>query len=264
MRGILFPPSLLQAQQEGAGQQVHGDMVMPTGPGAGLVFVHAHVALAGFELGFNGPPGPCHIGQRLERRLRGGVGQIVARFAAIQVLAVEDPTLRARLAPGRSARPLGDGPGPFGGPMGGRGCGLRHVAGMSGQTGGGRLVVRLGRECPDDRVAADTDLDRPSLSGLRPPPQPQTAAGTAAHGRGAQPGLAARRVAGGDHGAGPPYLPLQRAAGARHLPVPAGSGGLGPLPPKPGWQRAALLPLQRPGGDAAADAGPCGRVQMVH
>ena len=107
MRGIFFPPSLLQAQQEGAGQQAHGDMVMPTGPGAGFVFVHAHVALAGFARGCNGPPGPCHIGQRLERRLRGGVGQIVARFAAIQVLAVEDPTLRARLARGRSARPLG-------------------------------------------------------------------------------------------------------------------------------------------------------------
>ena len=33
---------------------------------------------------------------------------------------------------------------------------------------------------------------------------------------------------------------------------------------KPGWQRAALLPLQRPGGDAAGDAGPRGRVQMAH
>ena len=53
-----------------------------------------------------GPGDSSMLGQRLERRLRGGVGQIVAWFAAIQVLAVEDPTLRARPALGRR-RPLG-------------------------------------------------------------------------------------------------------------------------------------------------------------
>ena len=106
MRGIFFPPRLWQAQQEGAGQQAHGDVVMPAGPGAGLVCIHAHVALAGFARGCNVPSGPAHTGQRLQRRLRRGVGQIVARLAAIQVLTVEDPDLRPRPAPGGGAHPL--------------------------------------------------------------------------------------------------------------------------------------------------------------
>ena len=37
-----------------------------------------------------------------------------------------------------------------------------------------------------------------------------------------------------------------------------------PLPPAPGWQRAALLSVQCPGGDAAGDAGRRGWVQVAH
>ena len=61
--GIFFPPILLQAKQEGPGQHAHRDMVMPTRPGAGLVFIQSHVALLSFELGFNAPSGAAHIGQ---------------------------------------------------------------------------------------------------------------------------------------------------------------------------------------------------------
>ena len=39
--GHLFPPFLLQAQQECPAQQAQSDMVMPAGPGARLVFVQS-------------------------------------------------------------------------------------------------------------------------------------------------------------------------------------------------------------------------------
>ena len=81
-------------------------MVMPPWPRAGLACIPAHLTLAGFARGFNVPPGPAHSGQRLQRRLRRRVGQIVTRLAATQVLAVEDPNLRPRMAPGGGAHPL--------------------------------------------------------------------------------------------------------------------------------------------------------------
>ena len=56
--GHLFPPSPVVA-----GQQTHGDVVMPAGPGASFVLIEAHVALLGLELGFNAPAGAAHIGQ---------------------------------------------------------------------------------------------------------------------------------------------------------------------------------------------------------
>ena len=44
--GHLFPPSLLQVQQERSAQQAHRHVVMPARPGAGLVLVQSPVALA--------------------------------------------------------------------------------------------------------------------------------------------------------------------------------------------------------------------------
>ena len=219
---------------------------------------------AGLFLAHVGPRGRALVDKRLY--LPAAWCADAPRCAAARVPAAQQ-RYRAENGFGAGNGGAGAGAGPSGGPMGGRGCGLRHVALLPGRSGGGRPVVRPGCELPHDRVAADTHLERPSLSGLGPLPHAHTAAWAAAHSRGAQPGLAARRVAGGDRGAGrarPPNLPLPRAAGARHRPAPAGAGGLAPPPPTPGWQRAALLSVQRPGGDAAGDAGLCERVQVAH
>ena len=54
--GHLFPPSLLQAQQERSAQQAQSDVVTPAGPGAGLVLVQPHVALFRLKLRFDAPP----------------------------------------------------------------------------------------------------------------------------------------------------------------------------------------------------------------
>ena len=53
--GHLFPPFLLQTQQEIPTQQAQSDMVIPAGPGARLVFVQSNVASSGLEFGFNAP-----------------------------------------------------------------------------------------------------------------------------------------------------------------------------------------------------------------
>ena len=107
IRGIFFPPVLLQAQQERSTQQAHGYVVMPAGPATGLVFVQAHVALFRLELRFNGPPGTAHIGQGLQGSILGSVGQVVAGFAAVQVPAVDGPVDVAGLAPAGWTHPLG-------------------------------------------------------------------------------------------------------------------------------------------------------------
>ena len=70
-------------------------------------------------------------------------GSLVCGCAAVCGRACAD---RAAALPGEDGFGAGDGgagagPGPSGGPMGGRGCGLRH---WSGRSGGGRLVVRPG------------------------------------------------------------------------------------------------------------------------
>ena len=62
IRGIFFPSILLQGQQESPGQQAHGDVMMPAGPGPGLVLVQSHVALFGLELRFDAPSGAAYIG----------------------------------------------------------------------------------------------------------------------------------------------------------------------------------------------------------
>ena len=73
IRGIFFPPSLLQAQEKRSAQQAHGYVVMPSRPepapylirGAGLILVQPHAALLRLELGFDAPPGAFHVCQGL-------------------------------------------------------------------------------------------------------------------------------------------------------------------------------------------------------
>ena len=72
--------------------------MMPAGPGADFVLVQPHVALFGLELGFNAPPGAAHVGQGFQRSVLGSVGQVVAGFAAVQILAIDRPEDLARLA----------------------------------------------------------------------------------------------------------------------------------------------------------------------
>ena len=115
IRGIFPPPILLQGQQERPGQKAHSDVVMPTRPepapylirGAGLVFVQAHVALLGLELGFNAPAGAAHIGQGLQRCIWGCVGQVVTGLAAVRVLAINRPQEPHQASASWSPAPVG-------------------------------------------------------------------------------------------------------------------------------------------------------------
>ena len=110
IRGIFFPPILLQGQQECPGQQAHGNVMMPAGPGARLVLVQPHVALFSLEFGLNPPPGTAHAGQGLQGSVFRSVGQIVAGLAAVQVPAVNCPEDFAGLPSARYPHPLGTEP----------------------------------------------------------------------------------------------------------------------------------------------------------
>ena len=119
LRGIIFPPSLLQAQQEGPCQQAQGHMVMPARPGAGLVLVQAYVAFLRLELRFYAPAGASHVCQGLQRGILRSVGQVVAGFAPVQVAAIDGPVDVAGLTPADWTHPLGTEPvaaGPLGFP----------------------------------------------------------------------------------------------------------------------------------------------------
>src|SRR5438093_176918 len=89
--GILFPPLLLQRQQEGTGQETHHEVVVPAGPGPHLVFVHADVALLGLELRLDRPPGRRSPRQRRQLRVRRGVREVEAWLAAVPVLPIHHP-----------------------------------------------------------------------------------------------------------------------------------------------------------------------------
>ena len=82
-------------------------MVMPARPGAGLVLVQSHVTLLRLELCFYTPPGTAHAGQGLQRCILRSIGQVVARFAAVQVPAVDSPVDLSGLAPVAGPLPLG-------------------------------------------------------------------------------------------------------------------------------------------------------------
>ena len=129
--GHLFPPFLLQAQQECPAQQAQSDMVMPAGPGARLVFVQSPRRSSRSRIRFQCatatrprkpacprvcPPGRW-TGTGALDRYRGvgqvpgrwtgtgaldryrGVGQVVAGFAPVQVSAEYGPELLAGLPP---------------------------------------------------------------------------------------------------------------------------------------------------------------------
>ena len=104
--GHLFPPSLLQAQQEGPNHKAHDHVMMPSSPGAGLLPVQSHVALFGLELRFNAPSRTTHTGQGLQRGVLGSVGQVVAGLAAVQVPPVYGPEYFVGLPPAGWPHPL--------------------------------------------------------------------------------------------------------------------------------------------------------------
>jgi len=85
-QGHLFPPLLLQGQQEGASEQGQGDVMVPAGPTPHLVFVQAGFAFGRLEFGLDGPAGGRDLGQRQQRGLLGGVGEVVARLAAVEIM----------------------------------------------------------------------------------------------------------------------------------------------------------------------------------
>src|SRR5437764_5383461 len=55
--GIFFPPVLLHLHQEGTGQQGEGDVMVPAGPAAHLIFIQAGLALLRLQLGLHHPAG---------------------------------------------------------------------------------------------------------------------------------------------------------------------------------------------------------------
>ena len=79
---------------------------MPARPGACLVLIQPHVALLRLELGLDAPPGGSHVCQGLQRGILRSVGQIVARFAAVRVPAVDGPVDLAGLPPAGRTHPL--------------------------------------------------------------------------------------------------------------------------------------------------------------
>jgi len=90
-RGIFFPPLLLHGQQEGASEQGQGEVMVPAGPTPHLVFVQAGFAFGRLEFGLDGPAGGRDLGQRQQRGLLGGVGEVVARLAAVEIMPQQQP-----------------------------------------------------------------------------------------------------------------------------------------------------------------------------
>src|SRR2546421_12817736 len=83
--GIFFPPVLLQGQQEGAGQQGQGDVMVPAGPTTDLILVQPRFPFGRLDLGLDDPAGRRDLGQRQQRRIRRGVGEVVARLTAVEI-----------------------------------------------------------------------------------------------------------------------------------------------------------------------------------
>src|SRR2546429_7629414 len=75
--GIFFPPLLLHGQQEGTGEQGQGEVMMPAGPTAHLILIQSRFALGCLEFGLDHPPGGGHLSQGQQRRVSGGVGEVV-------------------------------------------------------------------------------------------------------------------------------------------------------------------------------------------
>ena len=82
-------------------------MMMPAGPGAGLVLVQSHVALLRLELRFNAPTEATHACQGLQRSVLRSVGQVVAGLAAVQVPAPDGSVDFAGLPPAGWPHPPG-------------------------------------------------------------------------------------------------------------------------------------------------------------
>ena len=79
---------------------------MPARPGSGLVFIQPNVALLGLKLGFDAPPGASHVSEGFQGSVLRSVGQVVAGFAAIQVLTIDCPERFTRLPLPRHPNPL--------------------------------------------------------------------------------------------------------------------------------------------------------------
>ena len=107
IRGIFFPHSCCRLSRKAPAQQAQGDMVIPAGPSARLVFVQPHVALFGLEFGFNAPSRLAHVSQRVQGSVPRGVGQVVAGFATVQIPPEYGPELLAGLPPPGRPDPLG-------------------------------------------------------------------------------------------------------------------------------------------------------------
>lgn len=82
--GCFFPPVLLQGQQEGTGEQTHGEMVMPPRPTPHLILIQRDQALVVLELRLDGPAAHGHPRQRLPRRVGGRVGEKGTRLRPIE------------------------------------------------------------------------------------------------------------------------------------------------------------------------------------
>ena len=83
--GSFFPPVQLQTQQEGSGQQGHGDVMMPAQPSAHFVLVETGFAFLGLKLGLDGPAHGPDLCQPQQGRVSGRIRQVVLGFAAIQI-----------------------------------------------------------------------------------------------------------------------------------------------------------------------------------
>jgi hypothetical protein len=89
--GIFFPPVLLERQQEGRGEEAQGAMVVPARPAAHLILIQPRFAFGRLDLGLDDPAGGGHLGQRQQGRVRGRIGEVVARLAPVQIAPHDQP-----------------------------------------------------------------------------------------------------------------------------------------------------------------------------
>jgi hypothetical protein len=76
---------LLQAEQEGAGQQRERDVMMPAAPAAHLVLVQTDFALERLELSLDFPSRGLDLCQTAQIHLRRGIGEGVSRLLPFHV-----------------------------------------------------------------------------------------------------------------------------------------------------------------------------------
>ena len=74
--GSFFPPVQLQTQQEGSGQQGHGDVMLPAQPGAHFVLIETGFALLGLKLSLDGPAHGPDLRQPQQGRVCGRIRQV--------------------------------------------------------------------------------------------------------------------------------------------------------------------------------------------